>query len=127
MIIEFILGAGSLIVDIIGKGFANNKSKRADVSEDLLNISEILEKIAGELEQNRCPFMECSAMNVLTKTLIEKIENTIDSDLTKMLEEALEHFSHVEEFNACENLEETAKHLKIAAGKFLAASLMAKY
>lgn len=127
MIIEFILGAGSLILDIIDKGFSTSKAKKASIAQDLLSISEILSKIASDLDRDVCPFSECSTMNTLTQSLMIKIRGSIDDDLVKILEETLDKFNRIEELNACQDRKGTAKQLKIAAGRFRAASLMAKY
>lgn len=127
MIIEFILGAGSLILQVIDKGFACNKAKKAKISEDLFEISEILGRIAVDLERDICPFTECSAMSTITESLLEKIRGSVDPELVVQLEEALSHFSEVDQLHACENRKETAVNLKNAAGRFLAASMLAKY
>jgi len=127
MIIEIILNVGKFILDLATSGIQANKAKKAQIADDLIQISELLEKVATSLEQDVCAFKECAAVNIATESLIEKIRESVDPELIKLLEENMMDCTLPEKLTACQNRKESAKRLKTASGRFLAAGLLAKY
>lgn len=128
LIIDIVLKIGSFIIDFATKCSTETRQKKNEIAKDLLQISEILEQMGDSFDKAECSYLNCSALSVLAKSLVNKIQDSLDKDMVMLLTENMELLEKMRSSpEVCEDKKKSSKDLKMAAGRFFAASLMVKY
>lgn len=126
MIIELILSTASLVSELVSKVSGASKDKKKQISDDLARMAEVLEKVAIDLEADRYPHDSCAMMYAISESFMEKMAPYLEPEIASSLHKDLQEAAAVERLYA-EKTNVTTEKIKIAAGRFLAASLLVKY
>lgn len=123
--IELLINCGSFIIDLFNKQRAHTKEQKEAIAQALEEISVLLGNVAISLEKDEYPTGSCEAMHALSTQLLSKLYNVIDFRLAKELSSLLEEVSNVERMYALKN-PGVIEQIKVASGKFYAASVLVR-
>ena len=123
--LELLIKAGQFVYDFFNKERIAEVEDLKRVSELLKSISDLLDSVAIDLNNDIYPHGKCEAMRVLVQGIMEKLMHTLEPVKAKELYETLMSVTELERLYAERNTE-TIRQLQITAGKFYGASLLIK-
>lgn len=123
--IDLVIKAGQFVYDFFNKERISEIEDRKRVAELLKSISDLLDSVATDLNNDIYPHGKCEAMRVLVQGLMEKLTHTLEPEKTKELYNTLMSVTELERMYAERN-NDTIIQLQKTAGKFYGASLLIK-
>lgn len=123
--IELLINCGSFIIELFNKQRAHTKEQKDAIAQALEDISVLLGNVAISLEKDEYPTGSCEAMHALSSQLLAKLYGVIEFRIANELSSLLQEVSNVERMYALKN-PGVIEQIKVASGKFYAASVLVR-
>lgn len=123
--IETLISIGSIMLDIFkAKTMIDDKSSE-EVQKALLDIADLLDGVSFDLENGVYPHGKCAQMDMLATNLHDALTGDISDDYLDVLKNNLNSAVEIEKLYAERQDPNQIQKLRMAAGYFRAASILA--
>jgi len=123
--ITTLIETGKFIISIVRKIKIDDKERKKEVSDALMEISQLLYNVVTSLKNDVYPTGSCEAMHDLAQRLHEKIYTLLDDRTCTELIDMLKESSNMEMLYSIRD-ESVIQHVEKTAGRFYSAALLIK-
>lgn len=122
--IDILIEAGKYLIGVFSDKKVAKKDKRLRLSSTLKTIGDLLTATAADLRNNIYPHGSCTAMDTLSKGLVDEMGDLLTPEQAESLRANLEMSSKLEELYAKREDTEFLNKIEQAAGHFYAVSIL---
>ena len=126
MITELI-NVGKILIDTFSEKKKLKKQRKEKLSSTLKTIGDLIHSVALDLSNNNYPHGSCAAMESLTDSFIQEIDDLLEDSQKQILKEALSLSTKLEAMYVQRNEPDFINKLEQASGQFYAASILVSF
>lgn len=123
--IDTLISIGSIMLDIFKAKTMIDEQSSEEVQKALLDIADLLDSVSFDLENNVYPHGKCAEMEMLATNLSDALIGDISDDYLEVLKNNLNSAVEIEKLYAERQDPNQIQKLRMAAGYFRAASILA--
>lgn len=123
--IETLISIGSIMLDIFKAKTMIDEQSSEEVQKALLDIADLLDGVSFDLENGVYPHGKCAEMQMLSVNLSDALTGDISDDYLEVLKNNLNSAVEIEKLYAERQDPNQIQKLRMAAGYFRAASILA--
>lgn len=123
--IDTLISIGSILLDIFKAKTLIDEESSEEVQKALLDIADLLDSVSFDLENNVYPHGKCAEMQMLATNLGDALTGDISDDYLEILKNNLNSAVEIEKLYAERHDPNQIQKLRMAAGYFRAASILA--
>jgi hypothetical protein len=122
--IETLIEAGKFLIGVFSEKKKMKKQRKDKLSSTLKTIGDLIHSVALDLQNNTYPHGSCAAMEALSDTLIQELDEFLNDPQKQILNEALHMSTKLESMYAQRNDPEYINKIEQASGHFYAVSIL---
>ena len=123
--IETLISIGSIMLDIFKAKTMIDEESSEEVQKALADIADLLDSVSFDLENNVYPHGKCAEMEMLSLHLSDALTGDISDDYLEVLKNNLNSAVEIEKLYAERHDPNQIQKLRMAAGYFRAAAVLA--